>query len=195
MRRGAWLLAALVAAAGAQAQTKKDVIEKILAQQRSGIEALADSLAEQSAAPIITQIGPALAARVAPQRRQAVADEMKVDVRKYVDEASALLRERALKLAPATVGRQLDERFSEDELKQLLAILESPINRKYQQLGAEIQKSLVERLVADARSQIDPKLKALDESLVRRLNSAAAMPAAAASAPSSTPAASAARKP
>ena len=46
-------------------------------------------------------------------------------VRKYVEEATPIVRERAQKAAPGVMGALLDERFTEDELKQLVAWLES----------------------------------------------------------------------
>ena len=56
------------------------------------------------------------------------------------------MRDRALKLAPSTIGAVLEEKFSEDELKQLVAWLESPVNKKYQQLGAEMQNAFAQKL-------------------------------------------------
>lgn len=196
MRHGGRWAAALLAAwaVAAGAQTQKELVERILVLQQPGVEALARGLVEQSVAPMIAQVGPVVAARVPAERRQALLDEMKADVQRYVDESTALLRDRAARLAPSTIGRLLEERFSEDELRQLLAMLESPVNRKFQQLGPELQKTLVDQLVSESKSQIDPKLKALDAQLVKRLR-AATQPAAAASAPLAASAPADARKP
>ena len=53
------------------------------------------------------------------------------------------------------------ERMSEDELKQLVAWLESPVNKKFQQAGPEMQSSLVKQVVAETSPVLDPKLRAL----------------------------------
>jgi hypothetical protein len=77
-----------------------------------------------------------------------------------------------VKLAPSTIGTVLEANFSEAELKQLVAILESldsPVNRKLQALGPELQKSLAEKLIADTRGAIEPKVKALNEGISKRL--------------------------
>ena len=68
-----------------------------------------------------------------------------------------------------------------DELKQLVGWLESPVVRRYQQLTPEIQKGLSEKLVAETRSLVEPKLQALDRSVTGRLG--LPPPAKAASAP------------
>ena len=78
----------------------------------------------------------------------------------------------------------LDAKFSEAELKELVGILESPVNRKYQQLGPEMQNGFVQKLVGDVAPVLDPKLQATQEK-VRALLGAprAAAPASAASTP------------
>lgn len=58
------------------------------------------------------------------------------------------MRQQAVKLAPTTIGPLLEEKFNEDELKQPIAFMESPVNRKYLQMGNELQKALGEKLVA-----------------------------------------------
>ena len=71
--------------------------------------------------------------------------------------------------------------WTEDELKQLVGWLESPVIRRYQQLTPEIQKGLSEKLVAETRALVEPKLQALDRSVSGRLGMPP--PAKAASAP------------
>ena len=80
-----------------------------------------------------------------------------------------MVRDRAVALAPSTIGVLLDERFTEDELKQLIAIIESPVNRKFQALGGEMQKDLTEKLVAETKPIIEAKVRALDRAVAGRL--------------------------
>ena len=76
---------------------------------------------------------------------------------------------RAVKLAPTTVGPFLEEKFTEEELKQVAAFLESPAVNKFQQLSGDMQKVLLEKVVADTRSVIEPKVVALEQSVSKRL--------------------------
>ena len=57
--------------------------------------------------------------QVAPDKREAMGKAIEAEVKKYVDEAYPLVRERAIRIAPSTIGAALEEKFSEDELKQL----------------------------------------------------------------------------
>jgi hypothetical protein len=74
------------------------------------------------------------------------------------------VRERANKLAPSTIGPLLEERFTEDELKQIIAMLESPVNRKFQSAGRRDAACPGEKLVAECKPLIEPKLRALEQS-------------------------------
>ena len=169
-------LVALLAASGvAQAQTavnsaaKNELVVKILQLQRGAIEGIATVLAQQPAQQMMQGASVALQSRVAPDRREAVAKEIQADLKKYVEDVVPLLREKAVKMAPTTIGTLLEEKFTEDELRQLIAIMESPVNKKFSQMNGELQKSLGEKLVADSRAVVEPKVKALEATIAKRL--------------------------
>jgi hypothetical protein len=164
--------ASLLFASGAQAQpsaAKNELVVKILQLQRPAIEGIATALAQQPAAQMMQGASVALQTRVAPDKREAVAKEIQADLKKYADDTVPLLRERAVKLAPTTLGVMLEEKFSEDELRQLIAIMESPVNKKFAQMNGDLQKALGDKLVSDSRSVIEPKVKALELSIAKRL--------------------------
>ena len=148
---------------------KNELVTKILQLQRPAIEGIATALAQQPAQQMMQGASVALQTRVAPEKREAVAKEIQADLKKYADEVVPLLRERAVKMAPTTIGTLLEEKFTEDELRQLISIMESPVNKKFSQMNGELQKSLGEKLVADTRSIVEPKVKALDATIGKRL--------------------------
>ncbi len=173
----------LVVASGVQAQTtaKKELVAKVLLLQQPAIEQAAQALAERPALQMLQQAGMALQSQLPADKREAVAKEIQAEAKKYADEAVPLVRERAVKLAPSTVGALLEEKFNEDELKQLIAIIESPVNRKFLQLGGEMQNALIDKLVAETQAVVEPKVRALEQAIGKRLAQAA--PAAAPAAP------------
>lgn len=166
---------------------KKAQVARLLKIQQPDFEGMGRAMAERPALAILDQAGVAMQTRVPPEKREAIGKEIQADVKKYLDEAVPLVRDRAVKLAPATVGTLLEEKFTEDELKQLVTFLESGTYAKYQQLGGELQKALLEKLLADTRGTIEPKIKALDQTVAKRLGittptgAAATAPAKAAS--------------
>ncbi|OYY60945.1 MAG: hypothetical protein B7Y51_11085 [Burkholderiales bacterium 28-67-8] len=194
-------LSALCLALGAQAQTalptsqaKKDLVSKILVLQQPDVEMLAKNLAQEPAGRMLQEAGRVLQSQVAEDNRDAVARSLEASARKYVDEAVPLVRERAIKLAPSTIGTSLEERFTEEELRGLIAWLESPTFKKYQQVAPEIQRNFMQKLVSDARPVIEPKLKALEESVRATLMSTSSGTPPAAAAPAGKTPAKAASK-
>ena len=186
-------------AAAPASAAKKDLVQKLLTLQQSGFEGLARSLAEQSIAQLAQQASAVLQSRVAPEQRDALAKDVQAEFVKYGDDVGPLLRDRVVKLAPSVVGPVLEEKFSDDELKQVIAALESPGFRKYMQLTPELQRALGQKLVADTQAQVEPKLKALEQSVSKKFSAAgagASAPAAgpATPAPATKPAASGAPK-
>lgn len=169
---------------------KKELVARLLQLQQPGIDNMAKMIAERPVQVLMQQAGQALQSQVPPEKREATAKSLQADAQKFVDEATPVIRERAMKLVPSTVGALMEERFSEDELKQLIAWHESPIKKKYEQVGPELQNSLVQKLLAEAGPVLDPKLQALQQKMGTTLRSAAGAPAG-----GGKPAASGARPP
>lgn len=181
-------LAAAALAGPVQAQStpaKKELVARIIKIQQPAIDNMARTLVMEPLGPLMESAEMALQQRVAADKREAVAKEIQADARKYADETTALVRDRAVKLAPATIAPMLEEKFTEDELKQVIAFLESPVVAKFQAAGGEIQRALVEKVVAETRGQVEPRLRTLEQSMAKRLGvttngAASGAPAAAA---------------
>jgi hypothetical protein len=181
------------ASGAATSPAKKELVQKLLLLQQPGIEAMARNMVEQPAGRMMEAAGQILQRQVPPEKREAIGKSIEADVKKYVDDAMPIVRDRAIKLAPSTIGATLEEKFTEDELKQLIAWLESPVNKKYGQLGAEMQSNFTQKLVADARPTIEPRLLALQTKVGASLG-IPAPGASAAPAPAPAKAASAPKK-
>jgi hypothetical protein len=161
--------------------TKKELVARILKIQQPGIEGMARNLVEQPAMDLMRSAGNALPSRVAKDKQEAVAKDIQADVQKYMAETVPLVQARAVKLAPTTIGSLLEEKFSEDELKQVVAIIESPVYGKFQRMGEDMQKALLEKLVTEMRPTVEPKVRALEQTIGKRLG--VTPPPAAATAP------------
>jgi uncharacterized protein len=173
------------AQAPAQTQTKKELIAKLLQLQQTGIDNVGRALAGQTSQRVLQAAGQAIP-RMAADKREAAAKDVQADVKKFYDEIEPLLRKRATDLAPATLAPVYEERFSEDELKQVIAWLESPVSKKFAQIDGEIAGTLAQKVVGDTRGTIEPRLKALEASLAKRLG-VSAPAAGATSAPKKAP--------
>ena len=169
-RIGVAVAAALFASAAAAQATastvpsspaKKELVQKILVLQQPEIENVARSIVERPAAQMMQEAGLAMQRQVPPEKREAMGKAIEAEVKKYIEEAYPLVRERAVRLAPSTLGAALEEKFSEDELKELLRWLESPVNKKFQTLGP-VRNAFVQKVLAESVAAVDPKVGALD---------------------------------
>jgi uncharacterized protein len=175
--------------AGASAASK-ELVQRLLAQQRQGVERMALQMVEQPALQMM-QGAAAAVQRVPAERREALARELQSDARKYVEDTYPAVRDRAVALMGSTLAPMLEERLTEDELREVLRILESPAHRKYQALAPELAQAMQRALVEQTRASVEPKVAALEQTMRRRIEPAAgpsggpagSAPAAAASRP------------
>jgi hypothetical protein len=129
---------------------KKALIDKIVALQQ---QALAESLAAnivQGPLPQLMQAGRGALQQVPAEKREATAKAMDADLKKFVEENVPYLKDKISKAVPATASALLDERFSEDELKQILAWAESPVSQKFGMASVELQKAVAQKVMAEA---------------------------------------------
>lgn len=162
----------VLAALGAAAQTtpaKQALVQKAVQLQMPGVEAFARTLMiEQPLSQLTQAAGQALQQQPA-DKRESLGKAIDGDIKKYVDEVDPLAKKKAAEVGPRALGSVLDEKMTEDELKTLVAWLESPVSKKYGQIQPDLQRSLADALVSDSRPLVEPKLKALQQSVGNRL--------------------------
>jgi hypothetical protein len=190
----ALLTVALAGSSLAMAQDKAALVKQFIDLQRPGIESLARGLVEQSSAPIAQAGSQYLQTQVPAEKREAAAKAADAELKKYFDDAYPLVRDKALQLAPGALGPLMEQNFSEDELRQLLAWISSPLSKKYQELNPKLQTALTEKLVAETRASIEPKMVALDSNVAKALGAPTSGGAAAAPAGKAAPAKAPAKK-
>jgi hypothetical protein len=164
------LAAALVTSSVVMAQdTKAPLVKQFVELQRPGIESLARGLVQQSSASIAQAGSQYLQTQVPPEKREAAAKAADVELKKYFDATYPIVRDKALQVAPAALGPILEQNLSEDELRQLIAWISSPLAKKYQDLNPQMQKALGEMVVADTRATVEPKLQLLGPAVAKAL--------------------------
>lgn len=181
------LATTLCAAQGASSPAKKDLVQKILQHQKVAFENMGSTMAGQLSTQVMQMTAQTIA-RAPADKREALANDVKGEVKKFYDDASAVMREQATRVAPGVVGSALEEKFSEEELKTLLAWLESPVSRKFQQTAVEMQQALSQKVLADTKPAIEPKLKALEQTLTKKFADAGVQPVRPKNAASAPPA-------
>jgi hypothetical protein len=164
------LVAAMATSSFAMAQDgKAALVKQFIDLQRPGIEALARVLVEDSSAQIAQAGSGYLQTQVPAEKREAAAKAADAELKKYFDDAYPYVRDKAVALAPTALTPLLTDTFTEDELKQLIAWLQSPLSKKYEEVNPKLRNALTEKLVADTKSTIEPKMRALDAAVAKAL--------------------------
>lgn len=166
-------LAAVLALTSVSAHAdKKEWAQKIVAMQQDAVDGMARAIVEQPARQMSMQSSQILGHAVAPEKREAAGKQIETEIKKYVDSATPILKASAAKLSQTTIGSGLEEKFSEDELKQLHGMLDSPVMKKFQAAIPELSGKLQEKVMAEARTQLGPKLDATGSNVRKILDTA-----------------------
>ncbi len=180
--------AALCASLAAHAQTaaapanlpapdaeKQKVIDRILAVfhpengvlqvvQRQGLNAM-----EQSGIALQT-------AHVPKDKSDKTLKEISVDVQKYIDTTMPLAQASAKKNTNPAVGPILAQNFTLDELKQIEALLESPLKSRFEKLVPQMENAVGQKVQADIQAQVNANAKVMTEAVGTKLRIAATAP-------------------
>lgn len=163
---------------------KKALIDKIAALQQQGLAEGLTANIIQGPLSQLTQAGRAALQQVPAEKREATAKAMDGELKKFVDENAPYLKDKISKAVPTTASALLDERFSEDELKQVLAWAESPVSQKFGLANVELQKAVAQKVMTEAGPTLDGRFKTLNANIAKHLGLTA--PAAQASKPAAT---------
>ncbi|WP_426321971.1 DUF2059 domain-containing protein [Pseudoduganella sp. R-43] len=149
---------------------KQELVNRVL--QLWHPETIGESMLQAPVGDAVQQARAVLQGRVSPEKRDAALKEIVADARQFMDENKPLAQASAQKLVGTTVAPMLAERFTEEELRQIITILESPVKKKFEGMVPELQKKLGEGVAADTRAVMDPKLQELQQRIGMRLRSA-----------------------
>ncbi|MBU2289239.1 MAG: DUF2059 domain-containing protein [Gammaproteobacteria bacterium] len=163
------LLVALASSSMVMAQDKSALVRQFVDMQRPGIESLARGMVQQWSDPIAAAGAEYLHTRIPEDKREAASKAADAELKKYFDENYPIVRDKALASAQGAIGPILEQDFTDDELKQVMAWLSSPLSKKYQDSAQKMQQALAEKIVADMRPTMEPKLRALDANVAKAL--------------------------
>lgn len=156
-------------AAGADDE-KKVLVQRVL--PLFHIEDSAIMVVQRQGADAMRQANTALQGRLTAEKQDATMKSIAVDVQKYIDEATPIARANAIKLKAPTVAPMLMEHFSAEELRQLVAFLESPVKKKFEALLPEMQRTYGEKVAEASRGAIDPKIKTMTTEVATKMRAA-----------------------
>lgn len=161
------LLCAAVLLPAAHAQDRQDKEKKELAtrivnlQKNQDMDALIAQLAGTANRAVVEHWLPRLD-KMPAARQKLVADQLDAELKKFNDDVVRLIKNRNERISLEVLVPAYSERFSADELKQLVAFLESPVIRKYYAANPHMANLLAQKLVDATRADVQARTKEFD---------------------------------
>ena len=112
---------------------------------------------------------------VPKERADKTMKEIGVDVQKYIDTTMPLAIASAKKNVGPAVGPLLAQNFTTEELRQLVALLESPVKSKFEKLLPQLENAVGQKVQADVGVQANKNIQVLTESVGTKLRVAATL--------------------
>lgn len=176
-------VAGLALTATAQAQTADSKLEwatrAIALQQGPELDRLIGQLAESSSQDVVQSWGTTLRANVPEAQLEKAAESLNVELKKYNDDVSKIIKTKVNKVSADSLIPAYMERFSIDELKQLVAFFDSSTVKKYQAATPALGNIFVNQLILETRSEVAARAKQFDESATKIVGNVAKLPATA----------------
>lgn len=166
-------LAAAAASAGAAPAVpaeKQALVQRVLA--KMSMESVALQMLQKPIADAQAQARVVAQSRIPAEQRDAVLKDINAEAVKTFEQEAPLVRASARQAVDASVAPLLAQRFSEDELKQLAAILESPVLAKFEALAPELKKTVGQSVAKTNGPQVNAALTELQNKIGLRLRSA-----------------------
>ncbi|AVO34173.1 hypothetical protein C6570_07905 [Ottowia oryzae] len=150
--------AACAASTGAMAQndSKRALAVKLAQmQQKADGSAMAEQLTASAVQPLLAGWSQRLDETVPPARQKDVRDKLDVELKKYADSTQKVVEAQTAKAAEAALVPIFMEKLSEEELKQIVAYMESPASAKFQALGPDATNAWAKRIVDATKPQVE----------------------------------------
>ncbi len=158
----------------ASADSRQALVDKLLSLWR--VEDVAVVMVQRPAASAMEQARIALQGRVSQEKRDRTLKDISSDVQTYVDEATPIARDSAQRLVRPTLSPLLLAQFSDEELRQIIALLESPVKKKFEKLVPDLERALGEKVAEDSGAAINPKLQTMTQAVGLKLRAASIAP-------------------
>ena len=152
----------------AQNDAKKALATKLAQLQlKTDGATMADQLTGSAVQPIVAGWSQRLDETVPPARQKDVRDKLDVELKKFADNTHKAVEAQVGKSAEAALVPIFMEKLSEDEMKTIIAYMESPASAKLQALGADATDAWAKRIIEATRSQVEAGAKTFESAANR----------------------------
>ncbi len=157
------------------ADPKLEWATKVVAlQQGPELERLVNQLADSAAQDVLQAWGPKLQANVSKEKMDQARESLNTELKKYFDDVSKSINSKTAKVSSDALIPVYMQKFSLEELKQLVGFFESPAVKKYQVTAPELGNVFVQQLIEATRADVAARGKQFDDAAIKIIGTAPA---------------------
>jgi hypothetical protein len=150
--------------------SKQALVQRVL--DKMGLDAVGLQMLQSPVADMLRQSRVVVQSRVPADKQDATMKDITAEAAKFVEQEAPALRTSTHAIVQGSVAPLLAQKFSEDELKQLAGILESPVLAKFEGIVPELKKAVGENVAKANAAQIQPKMTELQNRVGLKLRAA-----------------------
>lgn len=149
---------------------KQALVQRVL--DKMGLESVGLQMLQTPVADMLRQSRVVVQSRVPADKQDATMKDITAEATKFVEQETPALRTSTHAIVQSSVAPLLAQKFSEDELKQLAGILESPVLAKFETIVPEMKRAVGENVAKAQGAQIQPKMTELQNRVGLKLRAA-----------------------
>jgi len=149
---------------------KQALVQRVL--DKMGLESVGLQMLQTPVADMLRQSRVVVQSRVPADKQDALMKDITAEATKFVEQEAPALRASTHAIVQSSVAPLLAQKFSEDELKQLAGILESPVLAKFETIVPEMKRAVGENVARAQGAQIQPKMTELQNRVGLKLRAA-----------------------
>lgn len=160
-------LSCLALATTVQAQTADPKLEwatkAVALQQGPELERLVGQLADSATQEILQNWGAKLQSVTPATKMEQAKESLNNELKKYFEDVSKTISGKVSKVSTDALIPAYMERFTLDELKQLVAFFESSASKKYQAAAPDLGNIFVKQLIDETRADVTARSRQFDD--------------------------------
>lgn len=166
---------------GASAQDAKKALATKLAQMQAKSDgaAMANQLTADAVQLPLSTWSQRLDESVPPARQKDVRDKLDVELKKFADNTHKAIEAQVGKAAETALVPLFMDKLSEDEMKTIIAYMESPAALKFQSLSADAGTAWAQKVIDATRATVETNVKSFDAAATKIVGVPATPPATA----------------
>lgn len=171
-------LSSVVVLSPVNAQTADPKLEwatkAVALQQGPELERLVNQLADSAAQDVLQAWAPKLQVNVSKEKMEQARESLNRELKKYFDDVYKSINSKTTKVSTDALVPAYMQRFSLEELKQLVGFFESAAVKKYQAAAPELGNVFVQQLIEATRADVVARGKQFDDAAVKIVGNAPA---------------------